>query len=87
MKGFSTKIAVVSFYAAAVLFSSIGRTDEPPTMGKCSGSQKEGDVCALGTCYKGKQTVYKCAEERQCKKSDSKQDCDENKKVNPPKES
>jgi hypothetical protein len=74
------KVSNVSFmsWSAVALFtilSSAALADDPPKMGTCGPAQKEGDKCALGICTAGKQTVYTCANDKQCVKSDKKADC------------
>jgi hypothetical protein len=54
--------------------SSTQRTDNPP--GKCLPEAKEGSKCREGVCSKGKQTIYRCDAEHNCKYS-GKEPCDE----------
>jgi hypothetical protein len=64
--------------AAAIIliaFTSAAAADEPKTMGRCGPAQKKGDECALGVCYSGKQTIYVCAEDKTCTKSDKQKNC------------
>lgn len=66
---------LLAILCLAVLASGAS-AEEPKTMGKCGPEKKKDDECALGTCFSGKQTVYKCAEDKTCTRSDTEKDCE-----------
>jgi hypothetical protein len=66
--------ACIAFALAAFSVASV-MADDKPTMVKCTAAQKQGDQCASGICVSGKQTIYTCAADKTCTKSDKKQDC------------
>lgn len=70
---------VWSAIALLAWMSAASSQNDPKTMGTCGAEKKKGDECALGICYSGKQTVYKCAEDKKCTKSEQQKACTEKK--------
>lgn len=76
-------LRVIAAAVLSVVMSDVLAQDDPPTLGKCSSPQKQGDACAVAICGDdGKQTVYFCTANMDCAKSDKKKECTPPKKEN-----
>lgn len=69
----STRLAAT---IALLAIAGAAGAEDAKTMGKCGPEKKEGNECAVGICYAGKQTVYTCAKDRTCTKSEQQKACD-----------